>query len=67
MILFNLGDGGSDIALNASLDGNSGFDIQPKVVQGVQVTGNGSLNGGCEQLLIQWFGAKGTCTATGIK
>lgn len=65
--LHNLGEDGHDSVLNAILNGNSGFDIVSKTVQGVAVEGNGSLNGGCEQLVIQWFGWKGACTAIGIK
>src|SRR5687768_3688905 len=57
--LENFGEGGPNSVLDATLNGNSGFDILPKTIQGAIVTGNGSLNGGCEQLVIQWSGWKG--------
>lgn len=65
--LNNLGDGGPNAAINATLDGNGGFDIPSQTVQGVNISGSGSLNSECTQLAIQWSGWKGSCNATGVK
>lgn len=65
--LQNLGDGGPNSVLSATLDGSNGFVIPAQSVQGITVSGNGSLNDGCRQLVIQWSGWKGACTASGTK
>ena len=66
--LTNLGGLGPNSVVNATINGSGSFDIFPQNVQGYTITGNGSLNGGCVQLVIQWSGTlKGACAGTGSK
>ncbi len=63
----NLGGGGANAAVDASIDGSS-FTIAPQSVQGYTISGNGSLNAGCAQLTLSWQGGpNGSCAGTGTK
>ncbi len=65
--LSNLGGLGVNAVVDAAVDGAS-FTIAPQLVQGVTLSGNGSLNAGCAQLTISWQGGpNGSCVGTGTK
>ena len=65
--LTNLGGLGVNAVVDASVDG-AAFTIAPQVVQGVTLSGNGTLNAGCATLTLSWQGGpNGSCAGTGTK
>ena len=67
IILANLGGFGANSIVNATVDGDQ-FSIPQQFVQSYMFAGNGSLNDGCAQLVIQWTGSpKGFCAVTGTR
>ena len=65
--LTNLGGLGVNAVVDATVD-EASFTIAPQLVQGVTLSGNGSLNAGCAQITISWQGGpNGNCAGTGTK
>lgn len=65
--LTNIGGLGPNAVVDASLNGAL-LTIAPQVVQGVTLSGNGSLNAGCAQLTLSWQGGpNGSCAGTATK
>ncbi|GIV33901.1 MAG: hypothetical protein KatS3mg031_1436 [Chitinophagales bacterium] len=66
IIISNLGGGGSNSAVTATVSGND-FTIPPQTVQGIVMSGSGRLHAGCDTLSFIWSGFKGDCSATATK